>query len=265
MATNKMKISIIIPAYNEERRIASTLDAYLRYFDSMKKKLDYRLLVVINNTTDRTLDIVKNFAKKNRKLSYLNLKYGGKGYAIKEGFKHELWKKSDLIGFVDADMSTKPEEFSRLALGMKWQDGVIASRYLEGSIVSPKPTLSRIIVSRIFNLLIRALFFFPYKDTQCGAKIFKKNAIKKVIPHLINTQWAFDVDLIYNLRKFGFKIKEEPTKWSDKDYSKINFLRAGSFMTLSMLRLRLLNSSFRGLVKLYDSFPGWIKIHNKFR
>lgn len=262
---NKIKLSIIMPAYNEEKRIGPTLEAYSKYFDSIKKKIDCNILVVINNTTDKTLKIVRRFADKNKKISYLNLKEGGKGYAIKEGFRHELNKNVDLIGFVDADMSTKPEDFSELALNLGNYDGAIASRYLKNSIVNPKPTFLRIVVSRIFNFLIRVLFLFPYKDTQCGAKVFKKEAIKKVTPHLINTQWAFDVDLLYNLRKFGFNIKEEPTKWSDKKYSKLNVAKVGPKMALSLFRLRLLNSPFEFLVRIYNKMPAWMKLHHRIR
>jgi hypothetical protein len=129
--------------------------------------------------------------------------------------------------------------------------------------VEPKPTLQRIISSRIFNYWIRALFMFPYRDTQCGAKIFKKYALQKVVSSLLITKWAFDVDLLYNLRKHKFKINEVPTAWSDKEYSKINFMRAGPLMALSMLRLRLLNSPFKFVVDFYNKLPAWIKIHNR--
>jgi glycosyltransferase involved in cell wall biosynthesis len=262
-----MKLSIIMPAYNEEKRIGRTLEEYSKEFEALRKRklLDYNLLVVINGTTDNTEKIVKSFRKKNNRITYLNLKEGGKGHAIIQGFKHELKGNSDLIGFVDADMSTLPKEFFRLASQVKHYDGVIASRYHKKSAVEPKPTLQRMIASRIFNLWIRTLFIFPYRDTQCGAKIFKKYALKKVVDSLLVTKWAFDVDLLYNLRKHRFKINEVPTTWSDKEYSKINFMRSGPFMALSMLRLRLLNSPFKSIVRLYDIMPAWIKIHNKFR
>src|SRR3972149_6124201 len=123
-----MKISIIIPAYNEEKRIGKTLQAYSKHFNSLAKgkNLDYEILVVINNTTDRTEEIVKKIQKKNKRIKYLNLKQGGKGYAIIEGFKDALKRKNELIGFVDSDMSTPPEEYARLALQMKNYDGIIA-------------------------------------------------------------------------------------------------------------------------------------------
>jgi glycosyltransferase involved in cell wall biosynthesis len=260
-------ISIVIPAHNEEKRIGNTLESYSRYFNLLAKsnKLDYELLVVINNTKDRTEEIVKEKQNKDKHIRYLNFKEGGKGFAVIEGFKDALKRKSNLIGFVDADGATPPQAFHYLIQNINNDDGAMASRYLPASIVNPKPTIQRVIVSRIFNNLIRVLFLMPYKDTQCGAKLFKRKALEKVLPHLSLSQWAFDVDLIYNLRKFGFRVAELPTIWSDKKYSKINFMRAGPFMALSLIRLRLINSPFAFVMHLYDRLPNSIKFHNRFR
>lgn len=267
----KMKVSIIIPAYNAEKVIGATLKAYLAHFEFLKKskKLDYEILVVINNTKDNTEKIVKSWQKKSKSLYYLNFRQGGKGYAVIEGFKDALRRDNDLIGFVDVDMSTKPEEFSRLALQVKDLDGVIASRYLPGAKVSPKPQLKRIILSRLYNLWIRTLFFTPYKDTQCGAKIFRKEAIASVVQSLTITKWAFDVDLLYHLRKKGYgNIKEVPTVWGSSDYSVLgsDFVENGAIMALSLLRLRLINSPFSFIVRFYNNvLPNWMKFHNKIR
>ena len=104
------KISIIIPAYNEEKRIKETLNSNLKFFKNLKKRkiLDFEMIVAVNGSKDRTIEIVKGFAKKNKELRYLNLKRGAKGYAVIEGFKEALKGKSNLIGFKDADMATSP-------------------------------------------------------------------------------------------------------------------------------------------------------------
>lgn len=248
-------VAIIIPAYNEENRIGRTLEAYSGYFNQLKmnKKINFEILVVINNTIDSTEEIVKVHVKKNPSIKYLNLKRGGKGFAVIEGFKDSLKRANNLLGFVDADMATPPEEYWRLILNTKNCDGVIASRYIKGSKVNPRPTLQRIIASRIYNTLIRTLLMLPYRDTQCGAKLFKREVIEKTIPLLSMSKWAFDTDLIYNMRKKGFIIKEVPTNWSDKNYSKINFLKAGPWMALGIIRLRILNSPFNNLIRMYDN------------
>jgi len=251
------RICIVIPAHNEEKRIGQTLKEYGRFFHYVKE--DVEILVIINNTQDATEDIVKQYQEQYPFIRYLNFKEGGKGFAIIEGFKEALKGNFDLIGFVDADLATSPEAYYDLINNIK-EDGIIASRYLKESIVNPRQTLSRIFVSRIFNLLIRILFMMPYRDTQCGAKLFTSKSIESIIDRLKITQWAFDVNFLYELRKAGFKIKEHPTTWADKEYSKINFMNAGPRMALSIIRLRLVNSPFKFLVRLYDGLPSRLKL-----
>src|SRR4030042_4771373 len=162
-----MKAAIIMPAYNEERRIGRTLEDYGKFFSDLKKNniLDSEIIVVINNTTDRTEEIVRECSKKYRLIKYLNLKRGGKGFAIIEGFKEALKNKFDLIGFVDADMSTSPKAFYDLIKNIGSYEGIIASRYIAGAVVKPEPTIQRRAVSRIFNYLISLILFLNYQDT----------------------------------------------------------------------------------------------------
>jgi len=255
------KLCIVIPAYNEEKRIGKTLEKYSLFFEKARKnrELDYEILVVINNTKDKTESIVKSFSKKNKRIIYLNLIRGGKGYAVVSGFRDTLKRKNELIGFVDADLSTSPEEYLKLVKNISSYDGIIASRYIPGAILSPKQTIARIIASRVYNFYIRSLLFFPYSDTQCGAKLFKRKTIESILPSLTMSQWAFDIDLLYISKKKGFKIKEFPTVWSDKTFSKIKLLSSGPMMALAILRLRLLNSPLKGFIKLYDNLPFKIK------
>src|SRR3989344_6956714 len=223
-----MRICIIIPAYNEEKRIAKTLEKYSYFFKNqmINKELFYEIFIVINNTTDKTEKIVKKIAKKNKIVKYVNIKEGGKGNAIIYGFKQILNDNFDLIGFVDADMATMPEEIQKMVVKIGNYDGIIASRYIKGAEVYPKQNLNRILVSRIGNLIIRSLFLFSYNDTQCGAKIFKRKALEKVIRKLGLTNWAFDIDLLYQMKKVGLRIKEVPTVWRDVEDSKINLKKA---------------------------------------
>jgi len=254
------KISIIIPAYNEEKRIGKTLEAYSNYFKSLwkRKEIDYEILVSINNTKDRTKEIVRYCIEKDKKIKYLDLVNGGKGYAIIEGFKDSLKRDNDLIGFVDADMATSPEEYYKLIKNIKNYDGVIASRYLKGSIVEPKNTLSRIMASRVYNVLIRSLFLMPYRDTQCGAKVFSQKALKRIVENVGMTKFAIDVEIIHKIRKEGFRIKESPTRWSDREYSTINFWQSGPWMALAVIRLRILSSPLKKFIRIYDKFIGFV-------
>jgi len=243
-----MKIIIIIPAYNEEKRINKTLESYAKYFKKLKKqkKIDFEILVVLNACSDNTLGVVKK--NKFKELSILDLKDGGKGFAIIEGFNYALDGKNDLIGFVDADMATSPEAFYDLIENMGNYDGVIGSRWLKNS--KAKRKFIKRITSGGFNFLVRSLFLFSYRDTQCGAKIFRKEVIEKCLGNLELTKWAFDVNLLYVCKRNGFRIKEHPTIWHDQEDSKIaNLSKTSIQMFLGVVRLRLIYSFFEPILK----------------
>src|SRR3989344_9111385 len=144
-----VKISIVIPAYNEEKRIKKTVESYISHF----KKYNYELIIIPNGCKDKTEDIVKRFSQKYPQIKYKIIKEAlGKGEAVKQGF---IIAKGDLIGFVDADNSTKPKYFEDLIKNIGDYDCIIASRYIKGSILKPKQKLPRIIASRAFNFLVR--------------------------------------------------------------------------------------------------------------
>jgi len=254
-----VELSIIIPAYNEENRIRSTVECYMKYF----KNYDFELIIIPNGCKDKTEEIVIQLSKEYKQIKYSVLKEAlGKGEALKEGFRIA---EGNLIGFVDADDSTKPKDFEDLIKNIKDNGCIIASRYIKGSIVKPKQKFARIIASRVFNFLVRILFGLKIHDTQCGAKMFKKTTIKTVLPKLDITRWAFDVDLLYQIKKHNFKIKEFPTKWKDGSGSRLKIHKATIEMFLSLIRLRLINSKLKFTIKFYDSLPESIKIHHKLR
>jgi len=226
-----VKLSIIIPAYNEEKRIEKTL---VEYCDFFKGKIDFEIHVVINGCVDNTLGVLKKIAKKYKQINFVDIgKVGSKGAAVNYGFKIA---EGELIGFVDADLATKPDSFYDLVQNIEGYDGVIASRWIEGAKID----------NLFFNLRI--------KDTQCGAKLFRKKAIKIVCNELGITRWAFDVDLLYQMKKHGFKIKEIPTTWTEPGGG---HLKSSTIidMFLAILRLRLIYSPFKFIVKLYDMLP----------
>jgi len=247
-----MKLSIIIPAYNEAERIKPTLHEYLDYFS---KNLDIEFVIMVEGT-DNTLEIVKEFAKKDTRVKYFYSKERlGKGGAIIKGF--EL-AKGDYIGFVDADGSTKPEAFEQLTDALEDFDGVIASRKIKGAKLLEKEPILQRFGSWGFNTIVRFLFLLPFKDTQCGAKIFRKHTILAALPHLTLANFAFDIDLLYVLHKLNFKIKEVPTVWEYKTGTQFNFskwfVKLIPNMFFSIIRLRLMHSRFKRVVNLYKIY-----------
>jgi len=246
-----MKVSIVIPAYNEEKRIGKTLEAYSDYLEGLRKNgiLDYQILVVINNTKDNTLGVVKEHQKSNKRIQYLDLVKGGKGYAVIEGFKESLQGDFNLIGFTDADMATGPEAFYYLINNIGKNDAIIANRYDKDSKITPKYTFRRVVVAKVFNLIVNSLFFLGLNDTQCGAKLFTRKAAEFIANNVKMSQWAFDVELLFLLKREGFATKEAKTIWKDVDGSKINVKKASLQMLLSIIRLRIVYSPIKPILK----------------
>lgn len=242
-----MKISIIIPAYNEETRIEKTIRAYYHFFSEKQQSnhLDFELVIVLNGCKDNTLVVVEKVRNElNSHIIIINVIEAGKGLAIKTGFADAL---HDLIGFVDADMATSPDAFYELAHILLSQnsgaptkkeiDGVIASRYMSGSKITPeRPAYKRWGSRLIYEPYVWLLFGLSYHDYQCGAKLFRRNVIEKITPQLTVAQWAFDVELLYLCKKNGFVIKEVPTVWHDQADSKLT-LRGGLRMFSALFRV----------------------------
>lgn len=246
-----MRVSIVIPAYNEAGRIGRTLRTYGAFFTDKKIQtgLDFELLVVLNGCKDNTLEVVQNAQKEYPEIRIIDLKEAGKGLAIIHGFKDALKRPHDLIGFVDADMATAPQYFYDLITNIDGYDGIIASRYMKGSDIEPKrPFVKEWGRKLIFHPLIRLLFGMWHSDYQCGAKLFKGYVIENIVHELSVGQWAFDVDLLYLCKKHGYKIHEIPTIWHDQDDSKLKILGGGTRIISSLFKLRLHHSRFKGLL-----------------
>ena len=248
-----MRLSIVIPACNEEQRIGSMLDAYLPFF-AERYGDDVEFITVINGSTDATEDVVSGYKSEHSQLrSIIEPGRIGKGGALIGGFEAA---EGDLIGFVDADGSTPPEAFQDLVEKAETEklDGAIASRWIKGSDVSPKQPFIRQVTSRIFNICIKMLFGLRFTDTQCGAKVFRRGPLMAVLPHLGITRWAFDVDLLFQFRRCKAQVTEYPTTWRDVEGSKLAVTEASVEMLLALVRLRLMYSPFGWIVRFYDRY-----------
>jgi len=227
-----VKLSIIIPAYNEEDRIRNTLNSYVSFFNKNYRN-KYEIMVIPNNSSYNTAEIVYQFSKENKQIRIKEIKhFVGKAGAIIEGFK---LAKGELVGFVDADNSAPPESFFKLIKTLDRYDGAIGSRWIKGAIIDLKQPLSRRFFSRSFNFIVRFILGLKYYDTQCGSKVFKNEHIKKILPYLSKAQWAFDIDLLYLLKRINSKIKEVPIKWRDDPRTHVDLKKAGAVGFLSVL------------------------------
>jgi glycosyltransferase involved in cell wall biosynthesis len=258
------KLYIIIPAYNEDKRIGPTLEDYLSFYNPDLTEI----IVVINNTIDKTEEIVKHYEQTHMNLSHITTPNGGKGYAIMLGFNEALRRsvnEDDMICFVDADNATDPENLRTMIVNLELDPltnagAAIASRYVDGSILEPPQSFKRILASRLFNFVIKIILHLNYKDTQCGCKVIFAKDLKKILPGITSARWSWDIDFLLQLKKQNIRCIECPITWRDKEYSKINFMKAGPKMVLGILRLRIIHSPFKWIVKIYNRLPKWCRI-----
>jgi len=232
------------------------LDAYKDHFVPRYGD-DIELIVVVNGSVDCTAELAAEYATRCRNVRVIVEPVPiGKGGAVLAGFRIA---SGSMVGFTDADGATPPQAFQDLVENISNAGAIIASRWLKGAEVSPPQPLSRRVASRMFNLIVRVLFGLRITDTQCGAKLIRRDALVEVLPKLGITKWAFDVDLLWNLRAAGYPILEIPTVWHDVRGSKVNVPRASLEMMLALSRFRLIHSPFRWVVRIYDrTIARWI-------
>ncbi len=231
-------LSIIIPAYNEENRVLPTIESYHSFFS--RKFKDFELIVVCNNCSDSTPKKAEQVSRRLKNLRCLNFPfYTGKGGAVYRGFDAA---SGEMLGFTDADNSIPPEEFEKIvkALSEGNADAAIGSRALRNSVIEKRQPPHRVFSAKAFSLLVNLMFSLGIPDTQCGAKAFKKTAVKKIKNSLKSTGWEFDVELLWKLKKNGFKIRQVPVKWTDSEETKFSFSAVpGMFFSLLKIRLGL--------------------------
>jgi glycosyltransferase involved in cell wall biosynthesis len=247
---------LLIPAYNEARRIEPVLRDYARYFQEHYQG-KFQLVVVLNGCTDNTLAVVQRVGADYPAVTALEFPDAiGKGGALIEGLK--LAPLADLIGYVDADGATPPHAFHELVRHIAGVDCAIGSRWLPGAVLHVEQSGHRRLASRAFHLIVQFLFRMNLRDTQCGAKVMRRDAVEKVHSSLRIADMAFDINLLVALKRAGFHILEVPTEWTDKAGSKVHLFRSSLTMFLSVLRIRLIYSPFYQWLRPLRPLEGWI-------
>ena len=182
----------------------------------------------------------------------------GKGGALIEGLK--LAPLADLIGYVDADGATPPRAFLELVRHIGEADCVIGSRWLPGAVIHQSQAGHRQFASRAFHLIVQLFFWMNIHDTQCGAKVMKREVVEKIHSYLRIADMAFDINLLVSVKRAGFRILEVPTEWTDKIGSKVtaSLFRSSLTMFLSVVRIWLIYSPFYKWLRPLRPLEGWI-------
>jgi len=214
-------LSVIIPAYNEEKRLPETLREISNYLKN--QNFSSEIIVVSDGSTDRTCEVAESLKSKIPNLKVICEKENrGKGYGVKRGM---LEAKGKFRLFTDADNSTPINQIEKFWLGFEeGADIVIASRDLKGAILDPPQPLFRRFVGEVFKYLRKVIVgLWEIEDTQCGFKCFRDKAAEKIFPKCKIERFAFDVEVLLIAKKLGFKIKEVPVYWKNDLRSKVKF------------------------------------------
>ena len=207
-------LSIIIPAFNEESRLPGTIKALKRYLATLEFGF-LEVVVVDDGSRDGTAALVERAAATWPALRLLkNPGNRGKGYSVRNGM---LAAKGDWVLFSDADLSTPIEELEKLlaAVDRECADAAIGSRALDRSLVSVHQSAFREFSGRFFNLLMRLVVRLPFLDTQCGFKVFRREAAREIFSRVRIDGFGFDVEALFIARKRGFKTVEVPVRWAN--------------------------------------------------
>lgn len=230
-----MKLSIIIPAYNEEKRLPKTLgeiDKYLKTQD-----YDYEILVVSDGSKDNTAGVVRSMQNEIKGLRIIDNKENhGKGYVVRQGL---LEAKGDWRLFMDADNSTSVDQVANfLPFGDQGYDILIGSRDVKGAVLDPPQPFYRRLVGDAFNILTQVVVgLWGIKDTQCGFKVLSAKAANIIMPKCTIDRWAFDPEILKIARKKKLKIKEVPVHWKNDLESKVK-MTSTIKMALDLFKIR---------------------------
>lgn len=218
---NGVRLSVIIPAYNEEKRLPPTLrdiDKYLK-----RQTYNYEIIVVSDGSTDKTVEIVKSLMPEIRNLKILDFKENhGKGFGVREGM---LKAEGQYRLFTDADNSTTIDQIEKMWPWLeKGYDVVIGSRDIKGAVLDPPQPWWRRLLGFVFRLLTQIICgTWGILDSQCGFKLFTSRVAEEIFPQCEINRFAFDPEVLVLAKKAGYKIKEVPVHWRNDPQSKVKF------------------------------------------
>ena len=233
--TEELDLTVIIPAYNEEKRLGGTLEKIRAYLDG--KPWSYEVIVVDDGSRDGTVDLVEKWEKQYPQLRHVkNASNRGKGFSVRNGM---LRGKGRLLLFTDSDLSTPIEDIDKL---MDAIDGgcdiAIGSRAVEGSDIVVSQPAYRVFMGKVFNLLVRIIFASSIRDTQCGFKLFRREAAEVIFPRQTIWRFGFDVEIVFIGERLGYRVCEVPVIWENSEETKVSALRDSVSMFLDLIRIR---------------------------
>ena len=228
-------LSIVIPAYNEESRIASTIRDIVSYCRSQGRV--FELILVDDGSLDGTTAVGRILSKEYPELRLIRLAANhGKGYAVRTGVLNAIGRR---ILFADADGATPIEEIARLEAALSGgADLAVGSRAVRANGVRVEAKLYRHLIGRTFHKMVEWLADAGVKDTQCGFKLFRAAAAQDLFSRLRMNGFSFDVELLMIARRRDYQVAEVPVNWTHQPGSKVSLMRDSMRMAADLVRIR---------------------------
>jgi glycosyltransferase involved in cell wall biosynthesis len=214
-------VSIVVPAYNEERRLPASLDAILEYLRRQQPQFS-EVVVVDDGSTDETAACVRDYAATHESVRLVrNPGNRGKGYSVRHGM---LEAKGEWRLFTDADLSAPIEELDKLSAAARREQALVAigSRALDRSLIGVHQPAAREYAGRVFNTVMRAITRLPFMDTQCGFKLYHASAAEQIFPRQQLDGFSFDVEDLVIARVLGIRVVEVPVRWNNVEGTKVS-------------------------------------------
>jgi len=229
-------ISVILPVYNEQKRIKQSLERLISYFKGTG--WDYQLIFVDDRSTDNTSLILDEYRQKEENIEILIPPiHLGKGGSIVYAALTLASTTKEYVAYMDSDLAADPSELERLLEYIDDYDMVIGSRILRGKLGPIRRPMHRSFFSRFYSKLFRTLFRIPIRDPQCGLKLFKREVISSLFGDITTMGFAFDTDMIVTAFSQGLTVKEVPVNWTDGKNSKISIVEEISAMGIDIFSI----------------------------
>lgn len=233
-AAVQRSLSVVVPAYNEVRRLGLTLDTVLAWCTGRFAPLE--LIVVDDGSSDGTSRVAAERASAGAPVRVLkNDLNRGKGYSVRRGI---LEAQNELVLFSDADLSTPIEELEKLLAHLDHAQVVIGSRSIKGSRVEVRQPLFRMLMGKTFNKIVRVVLGTRLNDTQCGFKLFSRDAAREAFSRATVDGFAFDAEVLLIAERLGYRIQEVPVRWLNSPASTVHPVKDSARMLRDVLRVR---------------------------
>ncbi len=234
----KPELSIVVPAYEEQGRLGSTIASVAEYL--LKEQLNAELIVVDDGSKDRTVAVADETFAQFPHVNARTIKYDqnrGKGYAIKVGMQSAA---ADIVLFSDADLSTPIAELPKLVEPIRRGeiDVAIGSRAIDRSLIGTHQPWRREQGGRLMNLIIRTLSGLSFADTQCGFKAFNMKRFRPLLELMTIDRFGFDVEFLFVAAHHGLRMAEIPVRWNNVEGSKVSIVRDTRRMMTELLTIR---------------------------